>query len=989
MKTKLLRFVLPIAICIYTETAFSQCYQFYGLSPDGGETNTGAIYKFSENGNIHVVSSFKMIEGYWPYGSLCKADNGKLYGMTSGGGKYFGVMFEWDPVTSEYSKKIDFDGEKYGHSPVGSLLRANNGKLYGMTRMGGSNNMGVIFEWDPLTSTYSKKFEFNGTESGNYPNGSLVQTESGLIYGMTSEGGENNCGVLFEWDPVSNIFNKMLDFDGDTRGKLPQGSLTVAENGKLYGITGRGGVNNEGVIFEWDPITNSYCKKYDFNGPESGRRPQSSLVQAHNGKLYGMTTYGGIYGFGVIFEWDPYNNAFSKKLDFDGTDNGSNPEGSLSAMENGKLIGMAGSVLFEWDPFTNSYNKKYELNSYKEGFEMHGNLVKANNDKFYGMTRQGGIPLHMGDFQFTSGVLFEWDPSTDTYSVKLKFRDAKNGSLPVNLVEADNGKLYGTALGGTNNFGVLFELNPETDTYTKKFVFPHPFPGKLIVGNNGKLYGYTSSGPEYSDGWTLYEWDPSTNEFDQHFSFNSESNVGRVNDLLIQADNEKVYGATYSGGLYNNGTIFEWDPATRNYAKKLDFNNKVNGGVPRLLAKARNGKLYGIARKQSLAYNGILFEWDPETDIYLNKLELSDSFYIKSFVQAQNGKFYGATILGTSLFEWDPETNAYVVKHKLNEIEIGSYLLGNLTLGDNGKLYGLISISETDKHYAYIEWDILNDTFKKISDFRMSDGGTLSGEFLIRNQVIKYTLSAEACESFKSPSGKVLTSSGVYIDTIPSSNGCDSIVMINLTINKCTTNTISQSACYSYISPSGKVWNTSGEYKDTITNAAGCDSIITVNLTIRKADASVTQNQAVLTANASEATYQWIDCGNVETPIEGESHQTFTATKDGNYAVIVTQNGCIDTSDVFPVIPTGPIATTFKHNITLYPNPSDGSFSIDLGWNYPKAEITITELDGRIIRKDFVLNKQIMDLQISASPGVYLVTVSAENERAIFKILKK
>jgi len=111
--------------------------------------------------------------------------------------------------------------------------------------------------------------------------------------------------------------------------------------------------------------------------------------------------------------------------------------------------------------------------------------------------------------------------------------------------------------------------------------------------------------------------------------------------------------------------------------------------------------------------------------------------------------------------------------------------------------------------------------------------------------------------------------------------------------------TISISSCYSFTSPSGNyTWYTSGLYTDTIPNTSGCDSIITINLVIETVDTSVTvsPDTTSLAANASGATFQWLDCNNGFSPIAGETSQTFNSIGNGSYAVEVTQNGCVDTS---------------------------------------------------------------------------------------------
>jgi uncharacterized repeat protein (TIGR03803 family) len=91
-----------------------------------------------------------------------------------------------------------------------AVLTLSNGKFYGLTYAGGINNAGVIFEWDPTTNTYTKKFDFN-TTNGSKPQGSLILS-NGKFYGLTSTGGNSNLGVMFEWDPVTNVYTHKKRF---------------------------------------------------------------------------------------------------------------------------------------------------------------------------------------------------------------------------------------------------------------------------------------------------------------------------------------------------------------------------------------------------------------------------------------------------------------------------------------------------------------------------------------------------------------------------------------------------------------------------------------------------------------------------------------------------------------------------------------------------------------------------------------------------------
>lgn len=86
--------------------------------------------------------------------------------------------------------------------------------------------------------------------------------------------------------------------------------------------------------------------------------------------------------------------------------------------------------------------------------------------------------------------------------------------------------------------------------------------------------------------------------------------------------------------------------------------------------------------------------------------------------------------------------------------------------------------------------------------------------------------------TFTTPNGTLITSSGIYYDTIPSASGCDSIITYIVTFYAPTFSTINVNACSEYTSPSGILWTSSGTYSDTIINSNGCDSIITINLSI-------------------------------------------------------------------------------------------------------------------------------------------------------------
>ncbi|HEX7414103.1 MAG TPA: choice-of-anchor tandem repeat GloVer-containing protein [Bacteroidia bacterium] len=404
-------------------------------------------------------------------------------------------------INAQYTKLVDFAGTTNGDYPQGDLMQATDGMLYGMTMAGGASNVGVLFQYNPVTNTYIDKYDFAVGTNGNKPQGSLMQATDGMLYGMTRFGGANTncgmggCGVLFQYNPVTSTYTKKLDFAG-INGQSPFGTLMQANDGMLYGMTEGGGANNMGVLFQYNPSTNVYTDKFDF---AEGNWPQGSLMQASDGMLYGMTTVGGAStncpnGCGVLFQWNPTTNTYTKKLDFAGATNGRNPYGDLMQASDGMLYGMtyAGGangfgVLFQYNPATNILTKKLDFAGATNGQRPYGSLMQASDGMLYGMTYQGGANSY--------GVIFQYTPATNTYTKKLDFSGTSNGSNPMgSLMLASDGMLYGMTEAGGTFEGVLFKFcAPATVTVTES-------PSTICIGATATL---TASGA------STYTWSTS------------------------------------------------------------------------------------------------------------------------------------------------------------------------------------------------------------------------------------------------------------------------------------------------------------------------------------------------------------------------------------------------------------------------------------------------------------------------------------------------
>ncbi|MEP7110880.1 MAG: choice-of-anchor tandem repeat GloVer-containing protein, partial [Ferruginibacter sp.] len=207
--------ILLCIICILAFVLPVPSQTLFGTTFNGGKDGGGTINKFiPSSNNLIVVKSLEGLAAHPYYTNLIQASDGKLYGMTSDGGiNDGGVFFSLDASTFAYTTLKNFDNIS-GSNPLGSLMLAKDGKLYGMTSEGGSNGGGVIFSFDPSSATYTKLKDFDYTD-GFSPSGKLMQANDGKLYGMTPAGGINNVGVIFSFDLLSSTYTKLKDFDNE------------------------------------------------------------------------------------------------------------------------------------------------------------------------------------------------------------------------------------------------------------------------------------------------------------------------------------------------------------------------------------------------------------------------------------------------------------------------------------------------------------------------------------------------------------------------------------------------------------------------------------------------------------------------------------------------------------------------------------------------------------------------------------------------------
>jgi uncharacterized repeat protein (TIGR03803 family) len=299
------------------------CGTVFELSPgSNGSWTEKVLHSFDWNGK----------DGYYPLGGLISDTRGNLYGTTGKGGtgqcfdQYnedigCGTTFELMPsANGKWTEKVlhSFGHGKDGIRPNGGLTFDASGNLYGTTAWGGGNGQGTVFELISANGRWTEKVlhSFNGAD-GNYPSAGLpILDAKGNLYGTAEAGGTYSsscglgCGTVFELSPSKDgkWTVRVLHKFNNTDGMYPDANLIFDASGNLYSVTTMGGTFDEGTVFELLPDNGNWMEKvlhsFAYGGGDGAGQPNGIILDASD-ILYGTTSGGGAYYSGSIFKLSP------------------------------------------------------------------------------------------------------------------------------------------------------------------------------------------------------------------------------------------------------------------------------------------------------------------------------------------------------------------------------------------------------------------------------------------------------------------------------------------------------------------------------------------------------------------------------------------------------------------------------------------------------------------------------------------------------------
>ncbi len=684
-------------------------------------------------------------------------------------------------------KDVHLFGYQDGAFPPANVITDGAGNFYGVTVSGGTYGYGTVFRLNAagqitLLHSFGRVQDNQGVSAdGANPQGGLLLAPDGLLYGTTAEGGANNDGTIFRLDPATLAITTLASFDGATTGSRPEAALVTDGRGNFYGTAedGGAGTQNDGTLFVFNTTTGTLTPLVDFD-VTNGEFPQSALLLAPDGNLYGTTLYGGAASTGTVFQFNPATGAFTTLISAS-DDTSDAPLGPLVTDGKGDFFyaTMGGGTndqgaVYEFTVnAANSptatpqliYSFAFGSISYPES-----GLLLGRDGNLYGVTEETGEGAGGTVFQL---VLNLPDASGNAATLNI-LADIPAGSgfdFSAALIEDAAGNFYGSmADGGTNvgtsGTGEIYELTPTVAVggavqyqFHALYIFPGPDGNtpvaSLTLGSDGNLYG-TTSGGTYGANPSVFAYDPVTGATTILGTFTG-TDIAAPDGKLVEAAPGVFLGTAQGGGSAGYGAIFRLAVATDPNTGALSgtitslysFPDTASGSGPHAgLTKGPDGRFYGttaaggITNSGAFYYGyGTLYAYDPVANTVTTLVDFNGpngASPLAELTLGTDGNFYGTTQTGGSgnafggagtLFQFNPVTNALTTLVIFNSKNGGEPTAALLEASD-GNFYGTTTQGGDFNDGTLFQFTPSTGVLTTLLSFNEDTGGTPEGPLI-------------------------------------------------------------------------------------------------------------------------------------------------------------------------------------------------------------------------------------------------------------------
>ena len=440
--------------------------KLYGHTRSAGILDgSGVVFSLEKNGsNYVVVRSLSRQDGYEPYSTLIQGSDGLLFGTTAAGGGPAGwgsgTVYSLRTNGSNFVVLRRFHPSGHdGMNPRGPLIEGTDGALYGTCSGGGASYSGTVFRLNKDGSQYRALHSFvDAILEGQLPLTSVIEGSDGQLYGTTSSGGLDSAwGTVFAIGKNGSGFSVLHHFTPNSTGDggSPMTELVQGFDGKLYG-TASIGVNSSGTLFVLGQEGSNYSVIHNFVHTEG---PPGPVIKASDGRLYGVTGRGGGAGLGQVYRMNSDGSDVTGVHFFaGGTEDGAHPTDLLQGSD-GKLYGttvrggeLNAGVVFKMNIDGSEFSLLHSFRN--DGWPTY--LAQGRDGVLYGTTLEGGKEGRGSIY----AVYRDSGYYRELYSFQARLNDGTYGVMyPRGVVQGSDGALYGaTEWGGTLNFGIVFRF---------------------------------------------------------------------------------------------------------------------------------------------------------------------------------------------------------------------------------------------------------------------------------------------------------------------------------------------------------------------------------------------------------------------------------------------------------------------------------------------------------------------------------------------------
>ncbi|HZO84064.1 MAG TPA: choice-of-anchor tandem repeat GloVer-containing protein [Verrucomicrobiae bacterium] len=642
----------------------------YGATSEGAANNQGAVFRINKNGTaitvLHAFPASVPKEGHSPPAPLIEGTDGALYGVSRQGGVAVrGAVFKLQKDGTGFQVLKSFTGTNDGVNPVGGLIEASDGWLYGTTSAAGTGGGGTIFKIRKDGSNFQVLVQLlRVPDQPAMPYAEMIEASDGALYGTTRDVFQGNRGTVFKLQKDGSGFAVVRIFSTTNEPGFLYAPVVEGPDGALYGVgTGTGGGDNRGTLFRMNKDGSDFRVVHLFPAFLTDGYYPVAVALGRDGSFYGSTGSGGRFGLGTLFRFNPTSDNYSTIWHFS-TAGGepSAPYGPLVPDRFGNLYGATvwggdvnGGVIYRIHQNGTAFQIVRSMALTTNEGRVVRDLIVATDGNLYGTTSPNGYP--------GPGTLFKLAPDGSGFTLLQTFVAVTgDGSTPLcRITEGSDGKLYGASrwggLSGSNN---VFRINKDGTGYEILRVFGQvvgdgdSLENPLMEASDGTLYGVTSSGGT-NGGGTVFRMNRDGTGYAQLHHFKSVGADGyRPSGPLLEASDGFLYGVTAYGGNRNEGTVFKVKKDGSAFAvvwRQTNWDRGLAGGFHGPLWEGNDGALYGATGFGGNYDGGVIFKINKNGTAltYLHHFdEVSVGRDSAGIVRGTDGAFYGTGGLGSA-----------------------------------------------------------------------------------------------------------------------------------------------------------------------------------------------------------------------------------------------------------------------------------------------------------------------------------------------------